>query len=230
MDRTFEIRLGAVAGWLALVGITLAFIVLPAVLAGQPPTVNTPPAAVIAYFRHPEFAALNGVVGVFVGILTIVPFTFALRSVLRGAGDRARTFADLGFALVLVAAPVYLVSSALVAMLVQAANGDPATFATLFRLYDVLYDGGADVLEGAWIGAFSLAAMLGGGLPRWVGWLGVAAALSRWVKAFVPVAPVPEIVIAISGVLFLAWFVASVSALTRAAYRADARQALQPAA
>ena len=230
MDRTFEIRLGAVAGWLGLAGITFAFIVIPALLAGQPPTVNTPPAAVVAYFRHPEFAALNGVIGVFVGILTIVPFAFALRSLLGAARDRARTFADLGLALVLVAAPVYLVSSALAAMLVQAATGDAATFATLFRLYDVLYDGGADVLEGAWIGAFSVAAILGGGLPRWIGWLGVAVALSRWVKAFVPVAPVPEIVITISGLLFLAWFVASVSALTRAAYRAAPGPVLQPVA
>jgi hypothetical protein len=229
MDRTFEIRFGAVAGWLGLGGITLAFIVIPALIAGQPPTVNTSPAAVVAYFRHPEFAALNGVVGVFVGILTVVPFAFALRSVLRGANDRARTFADVGLALVLVSAPVYVVSSALAAMLVQAATGDATMFATLFRLYDVLYDGGADVLEGAWIGAFSLAAILGGGLPRWIGWLGVAVALSRWVKAFVPVAPVPEIVIAISGVLFLGWFVAIVAALTRAAFRPVGQPVLQTA-
>ena len=229
MDTSFGVRLGAIGGWLGLGGVTVGFIVIPALLAGQPPTVHTPPGDVIAYFRHPEFAALNGVIGVFLGVLTIVPFGFALRSVLGSAGDRARAFADLGLALLLVTAPVYLISSALGAMLVQASTGDPATFATLFRLYDVLYNGGADVLEGAWIGAFSVAAILGGGMPRWVGWLGVALALSRWLKAFVPVAAVPETIIAISGVLFLAWFIAIVVALTRAAFRPIGRQVIQPA-
>ncbi|GAC1663989.1 MAG: hypothetical protein NVS9B8_03710 [Candidatus Limnocylindrales bacterium] len=219
MRTSFEIRLGAAAGWIGLIGVFVAFIAIPTALAGQPPTVNTPLPDVMAYFRHPAFALINGVLGVFVGIVAIVPFGYALRSVLRSSSDpRARIFADYGFALLLVTAPVYLVSSALGAMLVQAANGDPATFASLFRLYDVMYDGGADVLEGAWIGAFSIA-VLWSTLPRWVGWLGVIVMLSRWIKAFVPVAPVPEIVIPIGGVLFLAWFLAAVVVLTREARR-----------
>jgi hypothetical protein len=219
MRASFEVRLGATAGWIALIGVILGFIVIPMLLAGQPPTVNTDPAAVIAYFRHPEFALINGVAGVFFGIVAIVPFTYGLRSLLHSGEDaRARAFADLGFALVLVTAPVYLVSSALGAMLVQAASGDPATFATLFRLYDVMYDGGADVLEGAWIGAFSIAG-LWSSVPRWLAWLGVAVAGSRWIKAFIPVAAVPEAVSSLSGVLFIAWFVAIVVVVTRAAMR-----------
>ncbi|HKB28212.1 MAG TPA: hypothetical protein VKC59_04245 [Candidatus Limnocylindrales bacterium] len=219
MPAPFEIRLGAIAGWVALIGVVLAFIVIPMALAGQPPTVNTAPEAVVAYFRHPEFALINGVLGVFVGIVAIVPFGYGLRSVLlSGHGPWARTFADLGFVFLLVAAPVYLVSSAMGAMLVQASTGDAATFASLFRFYDVLYDGGADVLEGAWIGAFSVA-VLASGLPRWLGWLGVVVMVARWIKAFVPVAPVPEIVIPIGGVLFLAWFLAIVVALTLEARR-----------
>src|SRR5213593_1202910 len=123
MRPAFEVRLGAVTGWIGLAGIIVGFIVIPMAIAGQPPTVNTDPAAVIAYFRHPEFALIDGVAGVFFGILAIVPFTYGLRSLLQsGADDRARVFADIGFALVVVTAPVYLVSSALGAMLVQAAS------------------------------------------------------------------------------------------------------------
>jgi hypothetical protein len=230
MGGSFEVRLAAVAGWIGFVGIVVAFIVYPMAVAGQPPTVNTEPGAVMAYFRHPEFALINGVLGVFFGILTILLFGYGLRSILAtGTDRRARTFADLGLALLIVTLPVYLVSGAIGAMLVQAADGDPATFTTLFRLYDLIYNGGADVLEGAWIGAFSLAA-LWGPLPRWIGWLGVAVMASRWIKAFVPVAPVPEIVVAIGGVLFLSWFLVIVVALTREARRPDARTASVPAA
>jgi hypothetical protein len=216
MGASFEVRLGAAAGWIGFIGVVVAFIAIPMALAGQPPTVNTELPAAMAYFRHPEFALLNGVLGVFVGIVAIVPFGYGLRSLIAQGGDaRARVFADLGLAFLIVAAPVYLVSSALGAMLVQAADGDPGTFASLFRLYDVMYNGGADVLEGAWIGAFSLAA-LSGGLPRWIGALGLVVTATRWIKAFLPVAPIPEVILPISGVLFIAWFLVIVVALTRA--------------
>lgn len=219
MTAPFEVRVGAVTGWIGFVGVLIAFILIPTALAGQPPTVHTDPAATMAYFRHPEFAAINGVLGVLVGIVAILPFGYGLRSVLRSGGDpRARVFADFGMMFLMVAAPVYLISGALGAMLVQATTGDPATFATLFRLYDVVYDGGADILEGAWIGAFSLAA-LWGPLPRWIAWLGLALGLSRWIKAFIPVAPVPEALIPIGGILFVAWFVVILVALTREARR-----------
>ena len=230
MGASFEVRLGAAAGWVALVGIVVGLIAIPMALAGQPPTVHTELPAVMAYFHHPEFVAIDGVLAAFFGIVATLLFGYGLRAVLASAPDpRARTFADLGLALLIVTLPIYLVSSALGAMLVQAADGDPATFATLFRFYDLIYNAGADVLEGAWIGAFSLAA-LWGPLPRWIGWLGIAVMASRWIKAFVPVAPVPEIVIPIGGVLFLAWFLAIVVALTREARRPEMRPATVPAA
>lgn len=217
MNASFAVRLGAAAGWIALLGIVTTLIAIPMALAGQPPTVNTDPAAVMAYFRHPEFALINGVLAVFVGIVAIVAFGYGLRSWLQsGVDERARVMADLGFGLLLVSAPVYLVSGALGAMLVQAADGNPGTFASLFRLYDVMYNGGADVLEGAWIGAFSVAA-LWSPMPRWIGWLGLAVLATRWIKAFIPFAPVPEAIALLGGLVFIAWLIVIVVALTRAA-------------
>ena len=162
---------------------------------------------------------INGFVGMFVGLVAIVPFGWALRTITRSTGGpRSETFADLGFWFLLIAAPVYAVSGALGAMLVQAATGDAAAFGILFRLYDVLYNGAADVLEGAWIGAFSIAA-LGGGLPRQLGWLCLILAGSRWIKAGIPFFGVPEAVATVSGVLFIAWFLWAVLAVTRIAMR-----------
>jgi len=222
MARPLEVRLAAMAGWIAFVGVVGLLIVIPTMLAGQPPTVSSRPSDVIAYFRHPELAIIYGGLGSFVGILAIIAFGYGLRTVLvAGGGERAKVFADLGLALLVVTLPIYVVSSALGAMLVQAADGDPATFASLFRFYDLLYDGAADILEGAWIGAFSLAG-LGGALPRWLAWLGIGVTATRWIKAFVPVAAVPEAVIPVSGVIFLAWFLAIVVWMTRQARRSPA--------
>jgi hypothetical protein len=188
-------------------------------LAGQPPTMNTDLPSVMAYFRHPEFAVINGFLGVFVGAVAIVAFAYGLRTALSQTGDvRTRTFADLGLAILMISVPVYIVSGTLGATLVQAADGDAATFATLFRLYEVTYDGAADVLEGAWILSFSIAA-LGGPFPRWLGWLGIALGLSRWVKATIPFGAPLEVIIPISGILFIAWFLCMVIALTNAARR-----------
>lgn len=219
MDTSYAVRLGAAAGWIGFVGIVAAFIVVPMMLAGQPPTMNTDLTAVMAYFRHPEFAVINGFLGVFVGAVAIVAFAYGLRTALHQTGDsRTQTFADLGLAILIVSVPVYIVSATLGATLVQAADGDAGTFATLFRLYEVTYDGAADVLEGAWILSFSIAS-LGGAFPRWLGWLGIALGLSRWVKATIPFGAPLEGIIPISGILFIAWFLCMVIALTNAARR-----------
>jgi hypothetical protein len=219
MDTSYPVRLGAAAGWIGFVGIVAGFIIVPMMLAGQPPTMNTDLPAVMAYFRHPEFAVINGFLGVFVGAVAIVAFAYGLRTALSQTGDvRTRTFADLGLAILMISVPVYIVSGTLGATLVQAADGDAGTFATLFRLYEVTYDGAADVLEGAWILSFSIAA-LGGAMPRWLAWLGIALGLSRWVKATIPFGAPLEVIIPISGILFVAWFLCMVIALTNAARR-----------
>jgi len=219
MTGSYPVKLGAVAGWIGFIGIVAAFIALPMLLAGQPPSMATDLAAVMAYFRHPEFALINGYLGVFVGAIAVIVFGYGLRTSLRQTGDeRTWTFADLGLALLMVSVPVYIVSGAIGATLVHAADGDTGTFATLFRLYETLYDGAADVLEGAWILSFSIA-MLGGAMPRWLGWLGIALGLSRWVKGTIPFGSPIEVIIPISGVLFVVWFLFVVIALTNAARR-----------
>lgn len=221
MKQAFDIRLGAVAGWVAFLGVTILLVVGPMLVAGQPPSSQSSPAELTAYFGHGFLAPLYGVVAPLVVILTLIPFAIGLRAALRaGASDeRTTTFADYGLGFLLVAAALYTVSGSMVAGLVDAASRDAGTMPTLFRQYDVLYDGAADVLEGAWIGAFSVA-MLGGGMPRWIGWLGVVVGLSRCLKAFAPFAPALAPLAMPGGLAFLLWFLATVVAFTRVARRA----------
>ena len=207
----FNVRLGAIAGWLGFIGVVGGLIVIPSLIAGQPPTSSTDLSAVGAYFAHPQLAIQFGLVNGFIAI-AFVAFGLGLRAAIASAADeRSRAFADIGLGVIVVTTALYLISGALGAALVDVARRGGGELATLFRLYDVLYDGLADVLEGAWIGAFSLA-ILYGALPSWIGWLGVVVGLSRWVKAFAPFVALPDAVAAVSGLLFLAWFLAIVPA------------------
>jgi hypothetical protein len=229
MDIRITLRLGAAAGWVAFVGVVGGLIVIPTVIAGQPPTIRTPAADVARYFAHPEFVGLFAVVATLLAGVPIIPFGLGIRAMAGEGSARSRVLAELGFLLLIATVPVYVVSDALGAVL-AASQSDAAVFGSVHQLYELLYNGSADALEGAWIGAFSLA-MLDSTLPRWLGWLGVVLAASRWVKAFVPVtSAVPDAVITVSGVLFLAWFLAVVIALTRRALRPAERVAAAAAA
>jgi hypothetical protein len=224
----FIVRLGAVAGWLGLVGVIGGLIVIPAVIAGQPPSSTSDLSAIRAYFGHAQLAVQFGLVNGYIAV-AFVTFGLGLRAAIRsGADSRSRALADIGLGLVVVTIPLYLASGALGATLVDVAGRGGTELATIFRLYDVTYDGLADVLEGAWIGAFSLA-LLNGTLPRWIGWLGVVVGVSRWIKAFGPFVAMPDLVPTIGGLLFLVWFVAIVAALTRIAMRSTVLEPRSPA-
>lgn len=223
----FAIRLGAVAGWLALVGVVAGLVVIPTVIAGQPPTSYTELSAVRAYFAHPELAILLGFVSGFIAV-AFIPFGLGLRAAMSSGSDRDRAFADVGLGLLVVAMGLNLVSGALGAALVDVAMRGGGELAPLFRFHEVMFNGLADVLEGGWVGAFSLA-MLGGAMPRWVGWFGVALGLAHWVKALEPFIALPGAVDLIFGPLLVAWFLATVVALTRIALRSASAQSLSAA-
>src|SRR5689334_15059902 len=151
------IRFGAVAGWIGLLGVALVIVGTPMLIAGQPPTAASPLAEQVAYFAHPSLAPF-AVLGALVSV-AILPFALGLRAALQAGREdsAAANFASYGVGLVTVTIPLYLISEVLGTALVDAAGRDPGTFSTVFRIYDVLYNGAADVFEGAWIGAFSIA-------------------------------------------------------------------------
>lgn len=212
----FSIRLGAAAGWLALVGVIAGLVIIPTAIAGQPPTSASASSDVRTYFAHSELTILLGFVPGFIAV-AFIAFGLGLRAAMSSGSDRDRAFADVGLGLLLVAMAINVVSGALGAALVDVASRG-GELASLFRLHEVLYNGLADVLEGAWIAAFSVA-MLGGAMPRWVAWFGVAFGLGHWIKALEPFIALPAAIDVLFGPLLLVWFLATVVALTRIALR-----------
>jgi hypothetical protein len=210
---TFSLRAGAAAGWLAFVGVAVGLVAIPMAIAGQPPTISSSTAEVRAYFGHGELAMVETLSPIIA--IAMLPFALALRAVLRPQGGPAAFASEVGLLAIIVAVPLYVVSSALGAALVHVAGTGGAAFDVLFRTYSVLYDGAADFLEGAWVGAFALA-MTSLPATRWVGWLGLAVAASRFVKALAPVVPLPDALAIVGGIAFLVWLAAVVIWLTRA--------------
>lgn len=216
MDR-FGLRVGAAMGWFSVIGVAVGLVVIPMAIAGQPPTLGSPGGVARAYFAHEQLAVVN-VLSPLIAI-AMIGFGLALRNALRAGNERARLAADVGLLALIVTAPLYVLSSSLGAALVGEATRDSNSFDALFRLYSIVYDSGADFLEGSWVGAFALATLLGPG-HRWLGGLGVAVALSRWVKALAPVVALPDALAMIGGIAFLVWFAWTVLWLTRLATRA----------
>jgi len=211
MDR-FGLRVGAAFGWVAFLGVAIGLIAIPMAIAGQPPTFQSTIAEARAYFGHQELAVVN-VLSPLIAI-ALIPFGFALRNALRLGDERGRFAADVALIALIVTAPLYVISSSIGAALAGEAARDSTSFEALFRLHSILYDSAADFLEGTWIGAFGLATLAGPG-RSWLGWLGVAVGLSRWVKALAPVIVVPDVVVLVGGIAFLVWFAWTVVRLSR---------------
>ena len=223
----FSARLGAVAGWLTLLGLVVGLIIVPAMIAGQEPASAAPPSELRAYFAHPELAVLNGYLTGFVAV-GFVAFGLGLRVILSAGTDRDHAFADIGMALLVIAMGLNLASGALVATLVDGTSRAGADLVPLARLHDVTFNGLGDVLEGAWIGAFSIA-MLSGTMPRWIGWYGIVLAVAHLLKAIGPFIALPEMLDQVFGPLIVIWFLATVVSLTRIAFKGVGSSLTRPA-
>ena len=157
-------RTGMFAGWLSLLGI-FGYHMSLSILAGQRVSGTTDVASITAYYRQTIIAAASPVM--FLVLVAMLVFAFALRETLAVATPRARFLATLGLAFVIVEAPALLAQTALEAALVTVATAGGDVLG-LFRFWDVLYNSGAYVLEAAWVASFGLAMRDVAAFPRWL--------------------------------------------------------------
>lgn len=210
------VRIGAVAGWIFLIGVLVVLLILPTLIAGQPLSATVDADRIRTYFAHQELAPLIGLFPPFLSV-AVVTFGLALREVFR---DRpgAHFYATGGLAFLLVTSALYVTQAALAATLITLATTGGEEIVPVFRFYDVLYNNAADVLEGTWILGFSLAMLKSSTFPSWIGWVGVVVAVSRWAKAFAPfTGAFPDAILALLGVFLFVWLGATVIQLTRLA-------------
>jgi hypothetical protein len=205
-------RIGAIAGWLSLVGIFGYHLALQGAFGAR--VSGTPDESLIrAYYRHDAIAVLG--VEQFVVTLAVLVFVVALREVLAPVPG-SRLWATVGVALVVAEVPLIITEISLQAALVTAASGG-AEIVPLFRLWDVLYNSGTYTLEAGLLVAFGLAFRAAPAFPRWLSWLSLVGACVTTVNMLAIWVGIPDPATLVGNLLLGVWFAATSLVLGRLA-------------
>jgi hypothetical protein len=215
MERSVP-RVGARAGWLALVGIVGYHLALTA-LAGQRVSGTSDLATIKAYYGQSIVAVLG--VSQFLVVIPFLVFAWALRETLaRSPGGRL--IAGVALLAAVAEVPVVLTeiaSQAAVAAAVEAGEG----VAGLFRFWDVLYNSGLYALEATWVLGFGLAIRHSAGFPRFMSWLSPLTGVLLAINVFAIWIRIPDAATLPSAVAISAWIAGASLGLRRLA-RTDA--------
>lgn len=217
-------RIGAYAGWISVIGIFGYHVGLTAIV-GQRVSGTTDVAAIQSYYQHGVIAIAS--IAPFLVMVPVVVFALALREIL-GALPGGRFLANLGLLLAVAELPVILTASSLEAALVTTATSGGDVL-PLFRLWDVLYNSAAYVLEAGWVGAFGLAMRDAAGFPRWLPRLCLLVAALQLVNMSAIWIGIPDALTLVGNALFAIFFVGASIGLGRLAAAPARVAAMQPA-
>lgn len=205
-------RIGALAGWISLLGIFGYHLVLQG-LFGPRVSGTLDPAMVNGFYRHGEIAWLG--VEQFVIAVPALVFIAALREVLR-SWPLARFWATVGLGLMIAEVALIITEiSAQAALVTTVTSGaDPMP---LFRFWDVLYNSGVYVLEASLLLVFGLAFRAADGFPGWLTGLSFVAAVAAAINVAAIWIGIPDPATLPANVLFGAWFAGTSVVLGRIA-------------
>jgi hypothetical protein len=194
-------RIGAVAGWIGLLGIFGYHLLLQG-LFGPRVSGTLDAAAVTDFYAHDAIAWL-GLEQIVVTIPVLV-FVVALREVL-GQWPIARFWATVGLAVMTAEVALIITEVSIQAALVTAvaSGADPLP---LFRLWDVLYNSGVYVLEASVLLTFGLAFRAADAFPGWLAGLSFVAAAAIGINAVAIWIGLPDRATLPANLLFAAWF------------------------
>ena len=178
-DRDWD-RFGAFAGIVAVI-----VFVVSVFLTGSPPKPTATNEAVRAFMLDKRSGILSQVWLTVLGVVLLVWFTGAVRSVLRRAegdtGHLANVFFGLGVLASAILAVGLLPQAAFVYKVGDAASAELARF--VFDLGGTAFLLGGFALAGA-AGLYAVLVLGTGALARWTAWIGLAAAVADLVGTF----------------------------------------------
>jgi hypothetical protein len=205
-------RIGALAGWIGLLGIFGYHILLQG-LFGPRVSGTLDPAAVSDFYRHEAITWLG--ISQFVVVVPVLVFVVALREILR-PWPVARLWATVGLGLFVAESALIIteISAQAAIVTVVASGADPIP---LFRFWDVLYNSGVYVLEGSLLLSFGLAFRATDAFPGWLTGLSFVAGVAVAINVLAIWIGVPDPATLPANILFGAWFVGSSLVLGRIA-------------
>lgn len=221
--KTMVARVGAVAGWSALLGILLFEVIGPMIVAGQRVSGTLDPTAIASYYGN---SALQYFVpAVFLTAAIFLVFGVALFETL-GGSEPARFLARIGLAFLIVEIPLVITKSALMGTLVSIA-ASPGALVPLFRFWDVLYNGGVYLAEAGLVLAFASAMRYVPGFPRWLPRFSLLVGALQLVNMMALFVGIPDSLTIIGNLAFMIWFIGANVGLTRIAWQPNSIPALQ---
>ena len=176
---------GPIGAWAGL-AFTLAFIVYLVIGVASGPRF-TEPASELRPFIQDNAGALRFVfflIG-FGLIFFLLPFVATVTDLTERTRADLRWLSRVTLAAATVSVVVFLISVAVAGAIVLAGveTVSDATLEAIWRADALLIVSLFHLGTGAWIGAASLAILLSGALPRWLGWLGFASLLAQVIAA-----------------------------------------------
>jgi hypothetical protein len=222
--KTMAAKVGAIAGWLTLLGIWLFDVIGPMIVAGQRVTGTLDAGAITAYYGNSSLQYFAPAVIVVAAMFMV--FGGALFESL-GVRQQGRFFARLGLAFVIVEVPLIIAKSALGATLVSVvtSGGD---IVPLFRFWDVLYNCGVYVIEAGLVIMFGLAMRYVPSFPRWMPAFSLLAGALQLVNMTALFVGIPDSATLAGNAAFTVWFIGANVGLTRLAWRPGQVPAAQP--
>lgn len=194
-------RIGALAGWVGLLGIFGYHLLLQG-LFGPRVSGTLDAAAVTDFYRHDAIAWMG--VEQFIVVVPVLVFVVALREVLL-PWPIARFWATVGLGLMTAEVALIMTEISIQAALVTAVStgSDPVP---LFRFWDVLYNSGVYVLEASLLLSFGLAFRSAEAFPGWLAGLSFVAGIAAAVNVSAIWVGIPDPATLPANVLFAAWF------------------------
>jgi hypothetical protein len=214
-SRTMVAKVGAIAGWLTLLGILLFDVIGPMIVAGQRVSGTLDAGAIASY--HSNSALQYFAPAVFLTAAMFLLFGVALFETL-GAVEQARFLARLGLAFAIVEVPLIITKSALTATLVSIVGSEEA-IVPLFRFWDVLYNSGVYVVEASLTITFALAMQYVPAFPRWMPRFGLLVGALQLVNMTALFVGIPDSATILGNLAFMVWFIGANIGLGRIAWQ-----------
>jgi hypothetical protein len=206
-------RVGAVAGWLTLVGILAFEVVLPMVVAGPRVTGSNDRAVVEAYYAHDALAWFA--LGIMAVLVAFLVFVTALREDILGRGGNSLA-TNVGWAAAVVAAGVLLVKSGLSMAAVRGIGSGSDVMPTFFA-YEFVYHSAVYAMEAVYPLAFAIGLARLATTPRWYVWLAVVVSVLQVINFPALLIGTPDAATLPGNILFAAWIGATAWLLGRPA-------------
>ena len=215
-------RVGAVAGWLTLLGVLAFEVVLPMAVAGPRVTGSTDRSVIEAYYANEALSWFA--LGIMATLVAFLVFVTALRDEIASQGAPSLA-ANVGWAAGLVAAAVLLTKSGLQMAAVRGLASGSDILPTFFA-YEFVYHTAVYAMEAVYPLAFAIALASLATTPRWYLGLAVVVSVLQVINFPSLLLGMPDAVTLPGNIAFAAWLGATAWLLGRPLYAV--RSAAEP--